>query len=113
LRVDKDEHISRLQDQAASREAQLQAEAEALSVELMGRIDSLQTELDGVLEFKQRRVSGCSAVVTETNPWAAAAVGFWCAAAAWATMPNYKVAHAVLDYAQQHWGLCSHAATTA
>jgi hypothetical protein len=56
--VGKDEHISRLQDQAAAREAQLQAEAEALSAELMGRIDSLQTELDGVLEFKQRRVRG-------------------------------------------------------
>jgi hypothetical protein len=67
LRVDKDEHISRLQDQAASCEAQLQAEAEALSAELMGRIDSLQTELDGVLEFKQRRVSGSSLQSSQTK----------------------------------------------
>ncbi|KAF6252093.1 flagellar/basal body protein [Scenedesmus sp. NREL 46B-D3] len=69
LRYDKDEHISRLQDHAAAREAQLQAEAEALSTELMARIDSLQTELDGVLEFKQRRAeseAGLAALREET-----------------------------------------------
>lgn len=57
LHADKDDHISRLQDQAAAREAQLQAEVEALSAEMTGRIDGLQAELDSLLAFKQQKAS--------------------------------------------------------
>eukprot|EP00878_Enallax_costatus_P020445 GHUV01021618.1.p1 GENE.GHUV01021618.1~~GHUV01021618.1.p1 ORF type:complete len:529 (+),score=207.60 GHUV01021618.1:406-1992(+) len=55
LRAEKDEHISRLQEQAAAREEQLLSEAEATSSELMTRIDNLQAELDSVADFKQNK----------------------------------------------------------
>lgn len=56
LRAEKDDHISRLQDQAAAREAQLLSEAEAVSTELIARIDNLQAELECVLDYKKNRV---------------------------------------------------------
>lgn len=56
LRHEQEQHVARLQEQAAAREAQLHREAEAHAQELYARIDALQAELDGVMEFKQRQV---------------------------------------------------------